>query len=137
MIHYVCKYTPLELLKVLARNVRFLREMPENFELSDQIGTCQSAARKIRDPGSAGRERLNSLFLLIAVIPCAVCTTLWKAPVKCKFCTCWTCRIGIMTVKEVKLAQGIHRLRESLRKIFRGKPSTNWISECFSHVDYG
>ena len=37
MIHYVCKYTPLELFKGFGEECAVLEEMPENFELSDQI----------------------------------------------------------------------------------------------------
>ena len=37
MIHYVCKYTPIELFKGFGEECAVLEEMPENFELSDQI----------------------------------------------------------------------------------------------------
>ena len=37
MIHYVCKYTPLELFKGFGEECAVLEEMPENFEQSDQI----------------------------------------------------------------------------------------------------
>jgi benzoyl-CoA reductase/2-hydroxyglutaryl-CoA dehydratase subunit BcrC/BadD/HgdB len=37
MIHYVCKYTPLELFRAFGEDCAVLEEMPENFELSDQI----------------------------------------------------------------------------------------------------
>ena len=37
MIHYVCKYTPVELLKGFGEECCVLEEMPENFDLSDQI----------------------------------------------------------------------------------------------------
>lgn len=37
MIHYVCKYTPTELFKGFGENCAVLEEMPENFEMSDQI----------------------------------------------------------------------------------------------------
>ena len=32
MIHYVCKYTPLELFKGFGEECAVLEEMPENFE---------------------------------------------------------------------------------------------------------
>lgn len=37
MIHYVCKYTPVELLRGFGEECCVLEEMPENFDLSDQI----------------------------------------------------------------------------------------------------
>ena len=37
MIHYVCKYTPVELLRGFGAECCVLEEMPENFDLSDQI----------------------------------------------------------------------------------------------------
>lgn len=37
MIHYVCKYTPVELFKGFGEDCAVLEEMPENFELSDKI----------------------------------------------------------------------------------------------------
>lgn len=37
MIHYVCKYTPIELFRGFGETCAVLEEMPENFEASDQI----------------------------------------------------------------------------------------------------
>ncbi len=37
MIHYVCKYTPVELFRAFGEECSVLEEMPENFEMSDQI----------------------------------------------------------------------------------------------------
>ena len=37
MIHYVCKYTPIELFAGFGETCEVLEEMPENFEMSDQI----------------------------------------------------------------------------------------------------
>ncbi len=52
MIHYVCKYTPVELLNAFGEECAVLEEMPENFEMSDQIGqgkvcTVNHASEKI------------------------------------------------------------------------------------------
>lgn len=81
MIHYVCKYTPLELFKGFGEECAVLEEMPENFELSDQIAHA------------------NLCGFGKSVIPCVVCATLWKVPVNVNFCTCWTCLMRITTVK--------------------------------------
>ena len=40
MIHYVCKYTPVELFRGFGEECAVLEEMPENFELSDQIANA-------------------------------------------------------------------------------------------------
>ena len=37
MIHYVCKYTPTELFQGFGEKCAVLEEMPENFEMSDQM----------------------------------------------------------------------------------------------------
>ena len=37
MIHYVCKYTPIEIFRGFGEECEVLEEMPENFELSDQV----------------------------------------------------------------------------------------------------
>lgn len=37
MMHYVCKYTPVELFRGFGEECAVLEEMPENFEMSDQI----------------------------------------------------------------------------------------------------
>ena len=37
MTHYICKYTPVELLRALGGDCVILNHMPENFDLSDQV----------------------------------------------------------------------------------------------------
>jgi hypothetical protein len=65
MIHYVCKYTPLELFKGFGEECAVLEEMPENFELSDQIahanlcGFGKSVIQAVwRESGAAGSCKL-------------------------------------------------------------------------------
>ena len=55
MIHYVCKYTPVELLNAFGEECAVLEEMPENFEMSDH--TRKSVRLwEICDSGSSGRK---------------------------------------------------------------------------------
>ena len=50
MIHYVCKYTPVELFRGFGEKCAVLEEMPENC-------TCKFMRFwKISDPGSPGGE---------------------------------------------------------------------------------
>ena len=35
--HYICKYTPVELLRAFGGEVAILNHMPDNFDLSDQV----------------------------------------------------------------------------------------------------
>ena len=35
--HYICKYTPVELLKAFGGECAILNHMPDNFDLSDQV----------------------------------------------------------------------------------------------------
>ena len=44
MIHYVCKYTPTELFQGFGEKCAVLEEMPENFEMSDQIAHANHSA---------------------------------------------------------------------------------------------
>ena len=37
MIHYVCKYTPIELFKGFGEECAVLEEMPENFDVSEIV----------------------------------------------------------------------------------------------------
>ena len=99
MIHYVCKYTPLELFKGFGEECAVLEEMPENFELSDQIAHANLCGFGKSVIQAVLEGKVEQLVLLTAVIPCAVCTTLWKVPVNVNFCTCWTCLMRITTVK--------------------------------------
>lgn len=57
MIHYVCKYTPVELLNAFGEECAVLEEMPENFEMSDQIAHANLCGfGKSDDSGSSGRK---------------------------------------------------------------------------------
>ena len=38
MTHYICKYTPVELLRALGGECVVLDQMPDSFPLSDQLG---------------------------------------------------------------------------------------------------
>lgn len=77
MIHYVCKYTPTELFQGFGEKCAVLEEMPENFEMSDQIAHAKSVRlRKIRDSGGAGRKSRGNWCLSTAVILCGACMIL-------------------------------------------------------------
>lgn len=41
MIHYVCKYTPIELFNGFGEECAILEEMPENFENVGPDRTCE------------------------------------------------------------------------------------------------
>ena len=57
MIHYVCKYTPIELFRGFGEECSVLEEMPENFEHVGSDCTCKSVRLwKIGHSGSAGRK---------------------------------------------------------------------------------
>ena len=77
MIHYVCKYTPVELFKGFGEECAVLEEMPENFEMSDQIahanlcGFGKSVIQAVLE-GKADRAGRWST----AAIPCAGSTIL-------------------------------------------------------------
>lgn len=64
MIHYVCKYTPVELLNAFGESVLYLEEMPENFEMSDQIAHANAVRLwEICDSRQFWKERSSSLYL--------------------------------------------------------------------------
>ena len=53
MIHYVCKYTPVELFKGFGEDCAVLEEMPENFELSDKIAHANLCGLEIGHSGGS------------------------------------------------------------------------------------
>ena len=69
MIHYVCKYTPTELFQGFGEKCAVLEEMPENFEMSDQIAHANLCRR-------CWKERQRNWCLSTAVIPCGACMIL-------------------------------------------------------------
>lgn len=63
MIHYVCKYTPVELLNAFGEECAVLEEMPENFEMSDQIAHANLCGFGKSVIQAVLKERSSSLYL--------------------------------------------------------------------------
>lgn len=100
MIHYVCKYTPLELFKGFGEECAVLEEMPENFELSDQIahanlcGFGKSVIQAVLEGKVEQLVLVNCCDSMRRVYDIVESTL-----VNVNFCTCWTCLMRITTVK--------------------------------------
>ena len=131
MIHYVCKYTPLELFKGFGEECAVLEEMPENFELSDQIAHAKSLwLWKICDPGSAG-GKVEQLVLVNCCDSMRRVYDIVESTGKCKFLYMLDMPHEDNDCEKVKLAQGIHRLKKAYEKFFGENLRQKWISECF------
>lgn len=63
MIHYVCKYTPVELFRGFGEECAVLEEMPENFEQSDQIAHANLCGFGKSVIQAVLREKPISLYL--------------------------------------------------------------------------
>ncbi len=99
MIYYVCKYTPLELFQGFGEECSVLEEMPENFELSDQIAHANLCGFGKSVIQAVLEGKVEQLVLVNCCDSMRRCTTLWRVPVNVSFCRCWICLMMITTVK--------------------------------------
>lgn len=76
MIHYVCKYTPTELFQGFGEKCAVLEEMPENFEMSDQIAHANLCGFGKSVIQAVLEEKQRNWCLSTAVILCGACMIL-------------------------------------------------------------
>ena len=113
MIHYVCKYTPIELFKGFGEECAVLEEMPENFEMSDQIahanlcGFGKSVIQAVLE-GKADQlvlvnccDSMRRVYDIVASIG------------KCKFLYMLDLPHEDNECEKVKFAGAIHRLKDA------------------------
>ena len=113
MIHYVCKYTPIELFKGFGEECAVLEEMPENFEMSDQIahanlcGFGKSVIQAVLEGKADQLVLVNCCDSMRRVYDIVASTG------KCKFLYMLDLPHEDNGCEKVKFAGAIHRLKDA------------------------
>ena len=113
MIHYVCKYTPIELFKGFGEECAVLEEMPENFEMSDQIahanlcGFGKSVIQAVLEGHADQLVLVNCCDSMRRVYDIVASTG------KCKFLYMLDLPHEDNECEKVKFAGAIHRLKDA------------------------
>ena len=113
MIHYVCKYTPIELFKGFGEECAVLEEMPENFEMSDQIahanlcGFGKSVIQAVLEGKADQLVLVNCCDSMRRVYDIVASTG------KCKFLYMLDLPHEDNECEKIKFAGAIHRLKEA------------------------
>lgn len=113
MIHYVCKYTPIELFNGFGEACAVLEEMPENFEMSDQIahanlcGFGKSVIQAVLEGKADQLVLVNCCDSMRRVYDIVASTG------KCKFLYMLDLPHEDNECEKVKFAGAIHRLKEA------------------------
>lgn len=113
MIHYVCKYTPIELFKGFGEECAVLEEMPENFEMSDQIahanlcGFGKSVIQAVLEGKADQLVLVNCCDSMRRVYDIVASTG------KCKFLYMLDLPHEDNECEKVKFAGALHRLKEA------------------------
>ena len=133
MIHYVCKYTPLELFKGFGEECAVLEEMPENFELSDQIAHANLCGFGKSVIQAVLEGKVEQLVLVNCCDSMRRVYDIVESTGKCKFLYMLDMPHEDNDCEKVKLAQGIHRLKKAYEK-FSGKTfDRSGFLNAFSH----
>ena len=113
MMHYVCKYTPIELFKGFGEECAVLEEMPENFEMSDQIahanlcGFGKSVIQAVLEGKADQLVLVNCCDSMRRVYDIVASTG------KCKFLYMLDLPHEDNECEKVKFAGAIHRLKDA------------------------
>ena len=113
MIYYVCKYTPIELFKGFGEECAVLEEMPENFEMSDQIahanlcGFGKSVIQAVLEGKADQLVLVNCCDSMRRVYDIVASTG------KCKFLYMLDLPHEDNECEKVKFAGAIHRLKDA------------------------
>ena len=135
MIHYVCKYTPLELFKGFGEECAVLEEMPENFELSDQIAHANLCGFGKSVIQAVLEGKVEQLVLVNCCDSMRRVYDIVESTGKCKFLYMLDMPHEDNDCEKVKLAKGIHRLKKAYEK-FSGKTfDRSGFLNAFSHED--
>lgn len=99
MIHYVCKYTPVELLNAFGEECAVLEEMPENFEMSDQIAHANLCGFGKSVIQAVLEGKVKQLVLVNCCDSARRVYDIVESTGKCNFYICWIFRMRIMNVR--------------------------------------
>lgn len=120
MIHYVCKYTPLELFKGFGEDCAVLEAVAENFELSDQVahGNLCGFGKSVIQAVLEGK--VDQLVLVNCCDSMRRVYDLVESTGRCKFLYMLDLPHDDKKCAKVQFAQGIRRLKEAYEN-FSGK----------------
>ena len=99
MIHYVCKYTPVELLNAFGEECAVLEEMPENFEMSDQIAHANLCGFGKSVIQAVLEGKVKQLVLVNCCDSARRVYDIVRVPENAIFYICWIFRMRIMNVR--------------------------------------
>lgn len=129
MIHYVCKYTPVELFKGFGEECAVLEEMPENFEMSDQIAHANLCGFGKSVIQAVLEGKTDELVMVNCCDSMRRVYDIVKSTGKCKFLYMLDLPHEDNECEKVKFARAIRRLKDAYA-VYSGK---NFNKEAFFH----
>ena len=120
MIHYVCKYTPVELFRGFGEECAVLEEMPENFEQSDQIAHANLCGFGKSVIQAVLEGKADQLVLVNCCDSMRRVYDIVKSTGKCNFLYMLDLPHEDNECEKVKFAGSIQRLKEAYEK-YSGK----------------
>ena len=118
MIHYVCKYTPVELLNAFGEECAVLEEMPENFEMSDQIAHANLCGFGKSVIQAVLEGKVKQLVLVNCCDSARRVYDIVESTGKCKFLYMLDLPHEDNECEKVKYAQAIMRLKKAYEKSY-------------------
>ena len=113
MIHYVCKYTPVELFKGFGEECAVLEEMPENFEMSDQIAHANLCGFGKSVIQAVLEGKVDELVMVNCCDSMRRVYDIVKSTGKCKFLYMLDLPHEDNECEKVKFARAIRRLKDA------------------------
>ena len=129
MIHYVCKYTPVELFKGFGEECAVLEEMPENFEMSDQIAHANLCGFGKSVIQAVLEGKADELIMVNCCDSMRRVYDIVKSTGKCKFLYMLDLPHEDNECEKVKFARAIRRLKDAYAT-YSGK---DFNKEAFFH----
>ena len=129
MIHYVCKYTPVELFKGFGEECAVLEEMPENFEMSDQIAHANLCGFGKSVIQAVLEGKADELVMVNCCDSMRRVYDIVKSTGKCKFLYMLDLPHEDNECEKVKFARAIRRLKDAYAT-YSGK---DFNKEAFFH----
>lgn len=120
MIHYVCKYTPVELFRGFGVSCQVLEEMPENFELSDQIAHANLCGFGKSVIQAVLEDKVKELVLVNCCDSMRRVYDVVESTGKCKFLYMLDLPHDDNECEKLKFAGALRRLKEAYGK-YSGK----------------
>ena len=135
MIHYVCKYTPIELFKGFGEDCAVLESMPDNFDLSDQVAHANLCGFGKSVIQAVLEEKADQLVLVNCCDSMRRVYDILESTGKCKFLYMLDLPHDDRDCAKIQFAQGLARLKKAYEE-FSGKLfDKNAFFEAFSQKE--